>query len=182
MSAKIPAALASHGVAAVIALCIAWINGIGGKFAICYFVSASAGGVRLTGGVIANCTILNSYGKYAGGLNASGGTVYNTVVYGCTNLVGEVSPTSGSASRFVNCATDAATAINETCVIVGLGDFVNAAAGNYTPHTDGVLYNAGTAVELRSTTDLAGNPRIASKGIDIGAYESKGKGLCVMFR
>ena len=146
-------------------------------------LSASAGGVRLVSGVVANCTILGCRGNYAGGLNAAGGTVYNTVVYGCTNLGdGSISTTSGTASRYVNCATDAESAINETCVIVGAKDFVDVAAGNYTPIVDGVLYNGGAAIELRSSTDLAGNPRIASKGIDIGAYESKGRGTCILLR
>lgn len=146
-------------------------------------LSASAGGVRVVRGSVANCTVLYCRGNYAGGLNAAGGTVYNTVVFGCTKLGdGSVSPTSGSASRFVNCATDAATALNETCAAIDADAFTDVTTGRYTPRVRGALYNTGAKVELLSSTDLAGNARICGRGIDIGCYENVNSGFALMLR
>ena len=82
----------------------------------------------------------------------------------------------------MNCATDGASPINETCFLVGKSAFVNYDGGDYTPVRGGALYNSGATVELRSTTDLAGNPRIYSNIIDIGCYETNKSGFSFILR
>ena len=53
--------------------------------------------------------------------------------------------------------------------------FADAANGDYTPTTRSPLYDAGCQepwlLSLLGATDLAGNPRVFGKGVDIGAYE-----------
>ena len=146
-------------------------------------LSASAGGVRLLSGSVVNCTILNCRGRYAGGINAAGGAVINTVVFGCIDRDDEsISPWSGGAGRFVNCATDGETAINDTCVLITAADFRDYASGKYRPASRMALHDAGAEVSLASGTDLAGNPRVMGRGIDIGAYESQFRGFSVRLR
>jgi hypothetical protein len=139
--------------------------------------------VRLLSGSVVNCTILNCRGRYAGGINAAGGTVINTVVFGCIDRDDEsISPWSGGAGRFVNCATDGETAINDTCVLITSADFKNYANGNYRPASKMALHDAGAEVTLASGTDLAGNQRVKGRGIDIGAYESQYQAFSVIVR
>ena len=45
-----------------------------------------------------------------------------------------------------------------------------------------MLYNSGTTVELVSSTDLAGNPRIYANKIDIGCYETNKAGFSFILR
>ena len=53
--------------------------------------------------------------------------------------------------------------------------FADAANGDYTPTTRSPLYGAGCQepwlLSFVGATDLAGNPRVFGKGVDIGAYE-----------
>ena len=85
-----------------------------------------------------------------------------------------VSTWAGTAANFVNCATDDASPINETCRIGTTATlFNNYAAGDLVPKQGGALSNHGVAVADAPAVDLAGNPRISGSAIDIGCYENQ---------
>lgn len=85
---------------------------------------------------------------------------------------------------FVNCATDGAEPVNETCVVGTLATlFKDYANGDYTPNASGPLYNKGVTPEGWSDlADLAGKPRVQGKAIDIGCYEVAPSGLRISIR
>ncbi|MBR2940927.1 MAG: hypothetical protein IKC14_06420 [Kiritimatiellae bacterium] len=175
-----------------------------------YGVSSYGGGhvvSALTRSSVVNCTLVdcrmpdeNGTALYVDGTSAA----TNCAVVGCTrpcknyeyvevgdgvvetNLVSTTyppAPWSGTASRFVNCATDGEAAINETCVLAGVSDFRNYAAGDYRPRQGGVLCGAGAAVEeFETATDLAGKPRRIGRRIDIGCYESGDAAFLLLVR
>lgn len=154
------------------------------------------GGLYVAGGRAVNCTVVNCTGSQCGGIRVESKTVAtNCVVFGCkkTIMVGEagsktlettVSPYTGAAAGFVNCATDGAAAINETCKLVDASAFRDYAHGDYTPVIGGALYNAGMTPEgWDKLVDLAGKSRVYGKVIDIGCYEAKPpSGIVLIFR
>ena len=86
----------------------------------------------------------------------------------------------------MNCATDDASPINETCLVGTLAngslfeDYTNRnfAAG-------AAVKDKGAAVEgfAFPSVDLAGNPRIFGAAIDIGCFERQPKyGMSILFR
>ncbi len=95
----------------------------------------------------------------------------------------------GVAAGYINCASDAEAKVNDTCKS-GLSaaafknykaiDLDNPAEApaytefDLTPARISPLRNAGYGTELvaEGATDLAGNPRVQGRGIDIGAYEA----------
>lgn len=61
--------------------------------------------------------------------------------------------------------------------------FKNFAAGDYTPKAGGPLYNAGvTPSGWNEITDLAGNPRVVGRAVDIGCYEGRGNGFVIIVK
>jgi hypothetical protein len=93
-------------------------------------------------------------------------------------------PRTGTAANFVNCATDGAEAINETCVLLGDSAevFNDYASGDYTPKAGGPLVNKGANYEGMASVDLAGNPRKIGSKIDIGCYELRSTPLVIFVR
>ena len=84
---------------------------------------------------------------------------------------------------FANCATDLADPINESCVVGTAATFFkDYANGDYTPNQTGPLYNAGITPENAPAVDLAGNPRVQGKSIDIGCFESSNRGFSLSVR
>ena len=118
-------------------------------------ITNALGGVHCAKGQVVNCAILDIKGP-----------AYNDVP------AEEANPWSGNAENFVNCATDGDSAINETCVLASAADFKDYAEGNLQPKVKGALYDAGDDAGI-SATDLAGNPRLFGKHVDIGCYESQ---------
>ena len=79
--------------------------------------------------------------------------------------------------KFRNCATDGDFAANDTCQLISDADFVDFAGGDFTPEKDGKLYDKGQSVSgWSSITDLAKNPRVRGRKIDIGCYEQQESG------
>lgn len=119
---------------------------------------------------------------------ANGSLVKNCAIFGVTRdeeVEGEgrvIAPWTGTAASFVNCATDGASAINDTCIIIDKSAFIDYDNGLYTPKRGGALVNAGADVELSSSTDLAENRRIVGRRIDIGCYEGRPANFSVMVR
>lgn len=162
-----------------------------------------------SGSSVVNCTIAACVmpNPTSTGLNVDGtSAATNCVVYGVVatvpqyeyidNLDGSVTtnqleslhpaaPWSGTAANFVNCATDGAEAINETCVLLGDSAevFTDCTNGDYTPKAGGPLVNKGANYEGMASVDLAGNPRKFGKGVDIGCYEcQREKGFFILLR
>lgn len=130
-------------------------------------VTNALGGVHCAKGQVVNCAILDIKGP-----------AYNDVP------AKEANPWSGNAENFVNCATDGDAAINATCVLAGKGDFKDYAGGDFVPQVKKALYDAGDDDGILATDkDLAGNPRIFGKHVDIGCYEAqKSVGITIIFR
>ena len=120
------------------------------------------------------------------GLNVVDGEAINCVVADvCETGEGGVSRAwGGKAAGFVNCATDTAEKINDSCVTISTAAFKDFAAGDYRPKTNGALMNAGALVEgfTEETLDLAGGKRLRGRSLDIGCYEGLPAGLAVVIR
>jgi PKD repeat protein len=145
--------------------------------------------VSVTGGTMLNCTVVGrcqcigtgsstdgNFTKFDGGSGiycGSSGWVKNCVSTCVTNANGVVTPFTGTASRFVNCAGDGGTVWGGADCIDGTPEvFFNDLAGrDYLPKMDGPLVNAGAEYDGMSETDLAGKPRKSGKIVDIGCYE-----------
>lgn len=154
------------------------------------------GGLYVAGGRAVNCTVVNCTGSQCGGIRVESKAVAtNCVVFGCkkTIMVGEegsktlettVSPYTGAAAGFVNCATDGEAAINETCKLIDATAFKDYAHGNFTPVIGGALYDAGVTPEgWDKLVDLAGKRRVFHEIIDIGCYEAAlPSGIVLIFR
>ena len=152
-------------------------------------------------GKIRNCTVVNGKCRsdglynntdfYSGGVGIyadSGAEVVNSVVVGVTRPGYDdpeqtlIVPWRGAAASFVNCATDGDTPINGTCFLVDTTAFADYANGDYQPAKTGALIGRGADVQLSSTTDLNGQPRLVGHSIDIGCYECQGAGLLISIR
>lgn len=73
-------------------------------------------------------------------------------------------------SLVVNCATDTASPVNATCIAGTRGSFFK--DGAYTPNASSLLRDAGVEIpRFANGVDLAGNPRVHGREIDIGCYE-----------
>jgi hypothetical protein len=126
------------------------------------------------GSMLYNCTIISNRSSGADGgvvdgtINGTGysGTFYNSIIYYNT------APGGGSNSfggTFVNC--DTAPLPPGVGNISNAPVFVNPAAWNLQLQANSPCINAGKNSYAGTTTDFAGNPRIAGGTVDIGAYE-----------
>jgi len=145
--------------------------------------------VSVTGGTMLNCTVVGrcqcigtgsstdgNFTKFDGGSGiycGSSGWVKNCVSTCVTNMNGVVTPFSGNALRFVNCAGDGGVVWGGTDCIDGMPEsFFNDFEGrDYTPRFEGPLENAGVEYDGMATVDLVGKNRKVGKYIDIGCYE-----------
>ena len=77
-----------------------------------------------------------------------------------------------------NCVTeDALPSGNASCSTATVDEmFRDYASGDYRPKTKGALYDKGIDLLVAVSVDLAGEPRVFGKAIDIGCYESQMKG------
>lgn len=137
------------------------------------------GGILVDNGIARNCTVVDCYGSYVGGIYAAAaGKVINCAVIGCRKKltgVDEVSPWRGTAASFFNCAGDADPLDGMVSCYGALAasDFVDFAGCDYTPAKAGTLTNKGADIPaFAGTFDFVGNKRVV-KVIDIGALESQ---------
>ncbi len=156
--------------------------------------------VSVRGGTMLNCTVVGrcqcvgtgnstdgNFLKYDGGSGiycGGSGWVKNCVSTCVTNMNGIVTPFTGTASRFVNCAGDGGTVWGGTDCIDGTHEsyFNDFDGGDYTPKPDGPLVNAGANYDAMPAVDLAGKSRMTGKHIDIGCYESSARGFFILVR
>ena len=115
-------------------------------------------------GTLNNCTLIgNSASRYGGGSRYS--TLYNCIVYYNTALS---SQNHTNATMNYSCTTPAPSGIGN---ITNDPQFVNAAGSNYHLSASSPCIDKGNNANVRGTTDLEGNPRIAFGIVDMGAYE-----------
>ena len=121
--------------------------------------------------------------------NAFAGNVYAETIADTVDGSSAVGFAFGTAASvaglpaFANCATDLDDPLNESCVVGTVATFFkDYANGDYTPNQTGPLYNAGVTPENAPAVDLAGNPRVQGRSIDIGCFESSKRGFTLSVR
>ena len=155
---------------------------------------AAVGFYGSVGGSVANCTIIDNSAKNLAGLSLSStGYATNCVMVGNYATEGGgtseeplpvLRPFSGTTANAVACATDGASAINGTCILVDpVSDaFRDYANGDYRPNAPGQLVNKGVSYEGMAAKDLGGNKRLIGRAVDIGCYEANAAELCIRLR
>ena len=145
-------------------------------------------GIRFGGGneqaVVENCTVAanvvdgkitsSSAGAFC---NSWSTTVRNTVFAGnyVTGLGACSSVSFDSHMNVVKCVMDD-VAFNQYCTVGTVDEmFEDFAAGDFVPKVKGLLYNKGNTPSVLPAVDLAGNPRVFGRAIDIGCYECQRK-------
>ena len=120
--------------------------------------------VWVVNGKLANCTIVRNTGFDVGGIMQKAGRTVNSVV-------------AGNVANAENGDADAPIATQgyfAACVVGGdpAALFANPSRCRWVPRVGSILVNSGTLVGLAPPSlDLAGNPRVVRKAIDIGCYE-----------
>jgi hypothetical protein len=151
-------------------------------------------------GTMVNCTIVgrckcldingSTDGKFklfnggSGIYCGSSGWVKNCVSTCVTNMNDVVTPFTGSAARFLNCAGDGGTVWGGTDCIDGTPEsfFKDFSHGVYVPAAGGPLVHSGVEIPNAPSVDLAGNPRLIGRSIDIGCFEAPEAGLRIIVR
>ena len=145
-------------------------------------------------GSLVNCTIVDCAVKdkaagsgesHAVRVQASTARVRNVLVANVTELRSGESRafggTSTSTNVFAACASDLAEPVNEACLAGPLSQlFQNSARGDLRPGP--LTANKGVLPESVPAADLAGNPRLVGRAIDIGCYESGPKGTFLILQ
>lgn len=144
-------------------------------------------------GSVVNCTFVGNTAGDCHFLEVGAGGVISNTVFAANTFPAKVDGDVRTGfcqegidldAAFVNCATDFGEPLNATCKVGALETmFKNCAQGDYSPKADGPLYNAGvTPSGWEKITDLAGNPRVVGKAVDIGCYEGKAAGFTIYVR
>lgn len=101
-----------------------------------------------------------------------------------TQTYSSVKTDDGHKGVMQNCVTDDETPFNATCKVAPRDKiFKDYAKGDLTPLPGGVLNNKGLDPTVVFGCDLAGNPRVFGKAIDIGCYECQRlPGLAILIK
>jgi hypothetical protein len=115
-----------------------------------------------------NCTVVGNKCLFADGANVmNGGSFANCVVYG--NEFGSTllsqSGTTASHTSFEYPLQ------GEGNIILSTSPFADAANGDYRLRADSSCIDAGASGYATCASDIAGNPRIKGRSIDMGCYE-----------
>ena len=138
---------------------------------------ANAGGVYCSGGIVENCTIIsNRCGKSTatvGGLQSINGTIRNTIIHDNWSITSLFNIANSGTTIYNSCSTW------PTNGLVGSGNqdrdplFRNAAIGDCRLGRGSPCINTGLyQAWMDGALDLAGQPRILNRLVDIGAYEN----------
>ena len=143
------------------------------------------GTVLARGGRVVNCTVVGNEARFCAGIRSEGGTFVNCVSSGnriavpgpgTNSLIVTTIPSDvawyGSGLKFSHCLTDMAIESGENCLCEeASATFKDASTGNYKVRATSLIRDAGAAGADDSGIDLAGNPRLFGKAIDIGCHE-----------
>jgi hypothetical protein len=139
-----------------------------------------AAGVEILGGTMRNCTIAGNAGRYVGGVYAMvPAVVEDCIIAGNTVSVtsGDLAAWTGDAAAFVNCLSDTASPINETCEADLTAKIINNLEMNdytHAPGSKGVDAGLSSAeYEGIPQLDLAGSARLQGAAMDLGCYEAE---------
>lgn len=138
-------------------------------------LAVSGGGVRIHGGHLQNCTVVGNTitgsSVSAGGIGGAGGAVVNSIVW--DNPVGNLPPDDIAAPAICSFSCSPKLTEGERGNVARSPRFVDAGNGDYRLARGSPGINAGVNQEwMAGAVDLAGQPRIRSQRVDIGAYES----------
>ena len=160
----------------------AWLDG----GAICSFRSSET--------TLVNCTVTNnSAGKNGGGVflrktapldaHASVFNAYNTIIVGNSasdnagapdvhlDRFGDSDAPVANAYNTLSSFTEWISGANNLTYVASQPLFTNAAAGDYTLAENSQAINKGKNSYVKTSVDLAGNPRVSNGTVDLGAYE-----------
>ncbi len=149
--------------------------------------------------VIENCSIISNVvqGSVSGAAGVWSDSSWYTTLRNCV-IVGNWQTASNAFSsatltgytKVYNCVADVApsrSSFYSDSTGFTLGDkesmFKNFEGGDFTPKPGNALANKGATPSYVATVDLAGNPRVFGKAIDIGCYEvQRNSGFIVRIR
>jgi hypothetical protein len=140
--------------------------------------SNSVGGVKMAGGRLLNCTVVNNRcpaAGAAGGAYFSGGAATNTIV--AHNLKGAMTNDLAGllSNAWFSCASELTAGVQRN--IAADPAFKDAASGDFRLANGSPCINAGADLNsAEDATDLAGKPRLRGGAVDMGAYEHQGEG------
>ena len=128
--------------------------------------SAYASGGGAYNSALYNCTLTQNSAASGGGTFQS--TLYNSIVYRNISSMDISSNYASSTLRYCCTMPPPGSETN----ITADPQFMNAAAGDYRLTCSSPCINSGTNQDwMIDASDLAGNPRIISGRVDMGAYE-----------
>ena len=134
------------------------------------------GTVRVTGGVLENCTVANNSARRCAGIWVSNaaGRVVNCIVAD-NETTGAPDPNfpvwAGVATSFTNCVSDGVQKINDFCEVVQ-SPFVDSVRGDWRLAPGTAAVDTGAPLDwMAGATDIAGNGRIRGVGPDVGCFE-----------
>jgi hypothetical protein len=162
-----------------------WIGGsvtsrnclIAGNRTDCNAAQHRGGGVRIQSGLLESSTIVRNFSATTeGGVYLAGGAMVNCVVSDNVSAsaptnVGPIATVTYSAASDLTSGTGNLTGA-PTFRIPGSGAGTNAVLGDYRLLAGSVGENVGTNLAwMDGAFDLRGDPRIARRRVDMGAYE-----------
>jgi hypothetical protein len=141
--------------------CVFWKNtGVSANYGSLYnCILKYSSGTGASGSTLCNCTLV---GNALGMANAS---AYNCIIYDNTNEY--------TGSSLVNCCSRLATAGSFAAQrnFTNAPAFVDETGGDFHLQSNSPCINAGANVNVQTTLDLDGHPRIIGTNVDVGAFE-----------
>ena len=141
------------------------------------------GGLHQEGGSVINCTFADNASYVRGGVDVTGGTFVNNLVYGNTANSGNATPDYGFEDGVLVdhcCLPSYAVGIGTDCVFAKPGE--NPYSADYSIDPGSPCYDKGKDGVCTSTLDAFGAERVQGEHIDIGASEATPvSGLVVSF-
>ena len=125
-----------------------------------------------------NCTVVGNSAYYRGG-GVDSCTVWNSIVTSNSATNSPDSPNWFGGTLNYCCTTPLPGAGASNITNAPL--FVDQPGGNFRLETNSPCINAGTNGYVPSGPDLAGNPRVVSGTVDLGAYECQSPALLACF-